>query len=158
MMSDDFLSRFRDEPRREFAEDLKRRLREIEVAEGEPAAGRRGRAVPVLAGAAIAATVALAFTLPPVRAAARNFLDLFRVKRFAAVPVDPDRLAPAGRPRSEVARVRAGRGDRAGASPSRSTGPRPLPPRPVLASGSRPSSRAARRWPRSRSATRALSG
>ncbi len=63
-MSDDFLSRFRDEPRREFAEDLKRRLREIEVAEGEPAAGRRGRAVPVLAGAAIAATVALAFTLP----------------------------------------------------------------------------------------------
>jgi len=38
------------------------------------------------------ATLALAFTLEPVRAAAREFLDLFRVKRFAAVPVDPQRL------------------------------------------------------------------
>jgi len=92
-MSDDFLSRFHEEPRGEFAEDLKRRLRDIEVAEAEPTGSRRGRAVPVLAGTAFAAVVALAFTLPPVRAAARNFLDLFRVKRFAAVPVDPDRLA-----------------------------------------------------------------
>jgi hypothetical protein len=38
------------------------------------------------------AALALAFTLEPVRAAAREFLDLFRVKRFAAVPVDPQRL------------------------------------------------------------------
>jgi hypothetical protein len=38
------------------------------------------------------AALALAFSLEPVRAAARGFLDLFRVKRFAAVPVDPQRL------------------------------------------------------------------
>jgi hypothetical protein len=38
------------------------------------------------------AALALAFTLEPVRAAAREFLDLFRVQRFAAVPVDPQRL------------------------------------------------------------------
>jgi hypothetical protein len=38
------------------------------------------------------AALALAFTLEPVRVAAREFLDLFRVKRFAAVPVDPQRL------------------------------------------------------------------
>jgi hypothetical protein len=48
--------------------------------------------VPVLAGASLVAALALAFTLEPVRAAAREFLDLFRVKRFAAVPVDPQRL------------------------------------------------------------------
>jgi hypothetical protein len=93
MMSDDFLSRLREEPRPEFAEDLKRRLREIEATEAEPVAPMGRRAVPVLAWTALAGTVGLAFTLPPVRAAARTFLDLFRVRRFAAVPVDPDRLA-----------------------------------------------------------------
>jgi hypothetical protein len=39
------------------------------------------------------AVVAVSFALPPVRAAAREFLDLFRVQRFAAVPVDMERLA-----------------------------------------------------------------
>jgi len=48
---------------------------------------------PVLAWTAVASAVAFAFMLPPVRAAAQSFLDLFRVKKFAAVPVDPERLA-----------------------------------------------------------------
>jgi hypothetical protein len=93
-VSDDLLSRLREEPRPEFALDLQRRLREIDAAAGErraaPSALRR--LAPALAGVGLVAAVALAFTLEPVRAAARDFLDLFRVKRFAAVPVDAARL------------------------------------------------------------------
>jgi hypothetical protein len=91
-MSDGFLSRFREEPRPEFAEGLERRLRGIDESE----AGRRSmrrRLIPALAGIALVAAITVAFMLPSVRAAAREFLDLFRIKRFAAVPVDPDRLA-----------------------------------------------------------------
>ncbi len=94
-MSDDFLSRLREEPRPEFAERLERRLREIDESERERrlAPGPWRRFAPALAGVSLAAALAFAFTLEPVRAAAREFLDLFRVKRFAAVPVDPQRLA-----------------------------------------------------------------
>jgi len=93
-VSDDFLSRFREEPRPEFAERLGGRLHEIEAQEHERrlAPGPYRRFAPALAVAALAAALALAFTLEPVRAAARDFLDLFRVKRFAAVPIDPARL------------------------------------------------------------------
>ena len=92
-MSDDFLSRFREEPRPEFAEGLERRLVEIEAAEAERRSRRPWVLRPAFAGALLVAAMAVAFTLPPVRAAAREFLDLFRVQRFAAVPVDTERLA-----------------------------------------------------------------
>lgn len=92
-MSDEFLSGLREEPRPEFAEQLERRLREIEDVEPALAERRSWRGRPAFVGAFAAAAAALAFTLPPVRAAAREFLDLFRVQRFAAVPVDPERLA-----------------------------------------------------------------
>ena len=93
-MNDDFLSRLREEPRPEFAGQLEERLHEIDARERErrSAPSPYRRFVPVLAGASLVAALALAFTLEPVRAAAREFLDLFRVKRFAAVPVDPQRL------------------------------------------------------------------
>jgi len=95
-VSDDFLFRLREDPRPEFAGRLDERLHEIDARERErrllaPAPPRR--LLPVLAGALAVAALAFAFTLDPVRAAAREFLDLFRVKRFAAVPVDPQRLA-----------------------------------------------------------------
>jgi hypothetical protein len=94
-VSDDFLSRLREEPRPEFAERLEGRLREIDESEreGRLTPGPWRRFAPALAGVCVAAALAFAFTLEPVRAAAREFLDLFRVKRFAAVPVDPQRLA-----------------------------------------------------------------
>jgi hypothetical protein len=92
-VSDDFLSRFREEPRPEFAEGLERRLAEIDVAETERRSRRPWVLRPAFAGALLVAAMAVAFTLPPVRAAAREFLDLFRVQRFAAVPVDTERLA-----------------------------------------------------------------
>ena len=93
-MSDDFLSRLREEPRPEFKERLEGRLHEIDARERERrlAPSPYRRFAPALAGAGLVAALALAFTLEPVRAAAREFLDLFRVKRFAAVPVDPARL------------------------------------------------------------------
>jgi hypothetical protein len=91
-VSDDFLSRFREEPRPEFAEGLERRLAEIDSSEAERRSRRPWVFRPALAGALAVAMVAMAFTLPPVRAVAREFLDLFRVQRFAAVPVDTERL------------------------------------------------------------------
>lgn len=94
-MNDDPLSELREEPRPEFAASLARRLRDLDEHERAQLRGeRRGlRLMPPLLAAGLVAAVALAFTLPPVRAAAREFLELFRVKRFAAVPVDPERLA-----------------------------------------------------------------
>ncbi|HSD28879.1 MAG TPA: hypothetical protein VLL75_16380, partial [Vicinamibacteria bacterium] len=93
-MSDDLLSRLREEPRPEFRDGLEERLREVDARERErrSAPGPWRRFAPALAGVGLVAALALAFTLEPVRAAAREFLDLFRVKRFAAVPVDPQRL------------------------------------------------------------------
>jgi hypothetical protein len=92
MMSDDFLSHLREEPRTEFSRDLRQRLRSIEAEGAEPAAHRGRRRTLALAWTAAASVAVFALMLPPVRAAAREFLDLFRVKRFAAVPVDPERL------------------------------------------------------------------
>jgi hypothetical protein len=92
-MSDDFLSRFKEDPRPEFAGELQRRLGEPEGAVAAPRRPRAGRLVAVLAWTGAASLVAFAFMLPPVRVAAQGFLDLFRVKKFAAIQVDPERLA-----------------------------------------------------------------
>lgn len=92
-MSDDFLSRFREQPQPDFAAGLERRLREIDAAQEERAARPLARLRPALAGILTLAAIAAAFALPAVRAAAREFLDLFRVQRFAAVPVDTERLS-----------------------------------------------------------------
>jgi len=93
-VSDDFLSQLREEPRPEFKDRLGGRLHEIDARERErrQAPSPYRRFAPALAGAGLVAALAFAFTLEPVRAAAREFLDLFRVKRFAAVPIDPQRL------------------------------------------------------------------
>jgi hypothetical protein len=91
-VSDDFLTRHREEPRPEFADELQQRLRRIDREDAERPRRRPWLLRPAVALACAAALVVAAFTLPPVRAAAREFLDLFRVQRFAAVPVDPDRL------------------------------------------------------------------
>jgi hypothetical protein len=91
-VSDEFLSRLREEPSTAFAADLEARLREIDVAD-EARRARRRRRRPVFVGVFAAGLAAAALTLPPVRAAALEFLDFFRVQRFAGVPVDTERLA-----------------------------------------------------------------
>lgn len=90
-MNDEFLSDLRENPDPEFALSLARRLEELD-AQPEPArARRRARLTTGLLAAGLAA-LGFAFSFASVRAAARDFLELFRVKRFAAVPVDPERL------------------------------------------------------------------
>lgn len=91
-MSDDFLSALREEPRPELARELRGRLRAIDE-ERAPSPSRARRLAPAFAGAAAVFLVAFALTFEPVRAAAREFLDVFRVQRFAAVRFDPERLA-----------------------------------------------------------------
>ena len=121
-MSDDFLSRLREEPRPEFEERLGGPTARDRRARARAPARRRapaGASCPPSPGASLVAALALAFTLEPVRAAAREFLDLFRVKRFAAVPVDPAaaRAAREGRARLQEPgrRPGPGRGGAAGA-------------------------------------------
>jgi hypothetical protein len=91
-VSDEFLSRLREEPRPAFAAGLEARLREIDVAD-EARRARTRRRRPVLVGALALGLAVAALALPPVRAAALGFLDFFRVQRFAGVPVDTERLA-----------------------------------------------------------------
>ncbi len=92
-MSDDFMSTLGEDPRPEFERELRGRLRAIDAERAEADLPRPRRLVPAFAGAAAVFLVAFTFTFEPVRAAAREFLDLFRVQRFAAVKVDPERVA-----------------------------------------------------------------
>jgi hypothetical protein len=90
-MDDQFLRDLKTQPNPEFAARLRATLRAVPpkaVARVAPAAGFRKW----LAAAASIAVVGFAFTLPPVRAAAEAFLDLFRVRQFTGVQFDPTRL------------------------------------------------------------------
>ncbi len=89
-MSDEFLDRLREEPPAGLRERVRRRLRRIEE-EPLPVPLWR-RLTPLLATALLVALAVGSFSIPSVRAAARSFLDSFRVRRFAAVPVDPARF------------------------------------------------------------------
>src|SRR5262249_41300161 len=71
-----------------FGRALRERLRDRE----DEATVKRFRLAPALASAAGVALVALAFTIPAVRVAAQNALDLFRVRSFAAVQIDESRV------------------------------------------------------------------
>jgi hypothetical protein len=85
---DDFLDRFRRNPRPAFGRDLYERINQPMNA---PSFFRRYR--PALAGLVALAMLAAAFSFPAVRAAAQDFLNLFRVRSFAAITIDPARLA-----------------------------------------------------------------
>jgi hypothetical protein len=91
-MDDRFLDQGRREPRPEFARSLRERLRSQEG----PAAGERPsgafRLSPAVTAFAALLVVAGLFSIPAVRASAQAFLDLFRVRNFAAVTVDAARL------------------------------------------------------------------
>ena len=87
-MDDRFLNEMRRDPDPRFARALHERLRAAE----SPAPHWTPRAVPTLAAVLAAGTVVALFTLPGVRASAQAMLDLFRVRKFAAVPFDQARL------------------------------------------------------------------
>jgi hypothetical protein len=79
----------RGEPRPEFAESVRARLRAMDT---EAAPVHRWPIRPVASSAAAVAVAALAFTVPAVRASAASFLSLFRVTNLVVVPVNAGRL------------------------------------------------------------------
>jgi len=91
-MDDRFLNELRREPDPGFARELHERLRRQGPAVAPVRAWRPLQLAAPLAGGLAVALVILSFTFPAVRASAQAFLDLFRVRNFAAVSVDPARL------------------------------------------------------------------
>lgn len=91
-MDDRFLKDARQEPRPEFARALRERLRSLETAHAVHRAVRPRFSPALGAVAALLAVIGL-FSIPAVRVSAQAFLDLFRVQNFAAIKVDPARLA-----------------------------------------------------------------
>ncbi len=87
-MDDRFLKTLRRDPDPEFARDLRGRLR----AQPPVRAGWRMRPVPALAGAFAAVALVSLFTVPAVRVSAQALLDMFRVRKFAAVQFDEARI------------------------------------------------------------------
>jgi len=92
-MDDRFLKDARQEPRPEFARSLRERLRAQEATVERRASFSARRFSPALGAFAGLLAVAFLFSIPAVRASAQAFLDLFRVRNFAAVTVDEARLA-----------------------------------------------------------------
>lgn len=88
-MDDRFLNELRQEPDSGFARGLREKLRAQEM----PArASWQGRLTPTLASAFALAVIAALFAFPSVRASAQAMLDMFRVRKFAAVPFDKSRI------------------------------------------------------------------
>ncbi len=88
-MDDRFLTESRRDPDSGFTRALRTRLRALEAAEPERRPPRWR--IPV-AGAVALAACAASFTLPAVRVAAQQVLDLFRVRDFAVVQIDEARI------------------------------------------------------------------
>jgi hypothetical protein len=88
-LDDRFLHEQRREPRPDFTRSLRSRLR---AADPDGAARPAFRLHPAFSGALAVAALALAFTFPAVRATAQQALDLFRVREFAVVHVDENRM------------------------------------------------------------------
>lgn len=92
-MDDEFLKRYYATPRAEFSQNLyeriNRQMNTQTVYNGHTSLWRWGGAF--LAAALVIATLLLV-TLAPARALAQDFLNLFRVKKFAAITIDPARL------------------------------------------------------------------
>ena len=80
-MDDRMLHEYRREPDPRFASDLRERLRRHE----RPRALPSPRAIRIVAAVAAAATVTVIFAVPSVRVSAQAVLDVFRVRRFAAI-------------------------------------------------------------------------
>lgn len=91
-MDERTLHGMRREPRPEFARELHERLRRQGPALAPSRTLPARRLGWSLAGGLAVALAVLCFTVPAVRVSAQAFLDLFRVRNFAAVSVDPARL------------------------------------------------------------------
>ena len=87
-MDDRMLHEYRRQPDPRFASDLRERLRRME----RPAFLPSPRMTRILAAACAALVVGVLFAIPSVRVSAQALLDLFRVRRFAAVNFQKSRM------------------------------------------------------------------
>ncbi len=87
-MDDRMLHEHRREPDPAFARELRERLRRME----EPRRLLSGTTARVLAAACAVLVVAGLFAIPSVRVSAQALLDIFRVRRFAAVEFNESRF------------------------------------------------------------------
>ena len=87
-MDDRMLHEYRRDPDPRFARELRERLRRTERVQGVTTR----RVFRFAAAACAIAVVAAIFAIPSVRVSAQSFLELFRVRRFAAVRFDESRL------------------------------------------------------------------
>src|ERR1041385_5776542 len=92
-MDDQFLNEQRRDPDSGFAARLHERLKSQGAARPTWRPAWTGiKLAPLAAGGVAMGAMILLFTLPSVRASAQAFLDLFRVRSFAAVPVNEERI------------------------------------------------------------------
>lgn len=103
-MDDQFLKQYRQPPRPEFARRLKDKMEEGTMKMTKPKTWRQNvlRWSPALIAAAIVLAFALVVALPPTRAMAQDFLNLFRVKKFAVVTIDPSRMKQLDNPNIDM--------------------------------------------------------
>lgn len=91
-MDDEFLTRYQENPRPEFARQLQERI-ERPMKNSNQTLGRKlARWSPAFIAAAVILAAVMVLTLPPAQALAQDFLNLFRVKKFAAITIDPARM------------------------------------------------------------------
>ena len=91
-MEDKFLNKYRRTPRPEFSKALYERIDRPMENQASSTRATLLRWSPRLVGIAALLVVGLVFFYPPAQATAQGFLDLFRVRRFSALAVDPARL------------------------------------------------------------------
>ncbi len=97
-MNDEFLKTYRQPPRAEFARALQDKLNgETNMLIKNMVNKKMWRHnlmrwSPALFVAALLVAAVLVFSFPPARALAQDFLNLFRVKKFAAITMNPARM------------------------------------------------------------------
>lgn len=89
-MDDEFLTHYQENPRTEFARQLQERIER--PMKNQPLSKKLVRWSPAFIAASVLVAAALLFTFPPAQALAQDFLNLFRVKKFAAIAIDPARM------------------------------------------------------------------
>ncbi|MBI4674852.1 MAG: hypothetical protein HY741_24690 [Chloroflexi bacterium] len=91
-MDDEFLTRYRENPRPEFARQLQERIERPMKLQKRTMRQTLLRWSPALLAASVIIAAVLVLTFPPAQALAQDFLNLFRVKKFAAITIDPARV------------------------------------------------------------------
>lgn len=92
-MDDEFLKNYQQAPRPEFARQLQDKLNGgTNMLKQKTWRHNVMRWSPALIAATLVLALALVIALPPARALAQDFLNLFRVKKFAALTIDPARM------------------------------------------------------------------